>query len=252
MRSAFLRNALVLGMLSAIGPFAIDMYLPAFPAIARELQVDVSAVQMSLMSFFLAVAICQLAYGPLSDRFGRKPPLYVGLGLFILGSVGCSFAPNVETLIVFRFLQGVGSCAAMVIPRAIIRDLHTGHEAARLMATTMLVFSVSPILAPLAGSTLTAFYSWRFIFWAIAAIGLVGMAVLFFLLPETRPESAGQRGVSQAFSTYKALLKDRLFLGITFTGGFSQASFFAYLAGSSVIFIEHYGLSPSQYSMIFA
>ncbi|PVE24246.1 Bcr/CflA family drug resistance efflux transporter [Microvirga sp. KLBC 81] len=252
MRSAFLRNALVLGMLSAIGPFAIDMYLPAFPAIARELQVDVSAVQMSLMSFFLAVAVCQLAYGPLSDRFGRKPPLYAGLGLFILGSIGCSFAPNVEMLIAFRFLQGVGSCAAMVIPRAIIRDLHTGHEAARLMATTMLVFSVSPILAPLAGSTLTAFYSWRFIFWAIAAIGLVGMAVLFFLLPETRPESAGQRGIGQAFSTYKALLKDRRFLGIAFTGGFSQASFFAYLAGSSVIFIEHYGLSPSHYSMIFA
>ena len=148
MESAFLRTALVLGMLSAIGPFAIDMYLPAFPAIARELQVDVSGVQMSLMSFFLAVAICQIAYGPLSDRFGRKPPLYAGLGLFALASIGCSFAPNVETLIALRFLQGVGSCAAMVIPRAIIRDLHTGHEAARLMATSMLVFSVSPILAP--------------------------------------------------------------------------------------------------------
>ncbi|HZH10753.1 MAG TPA: multidrug effflux MFS transporter [Microvirga sp.] len=252
MRSAFLRNALVLGMLSAIGPFAIDMYLPAFPAIARELRVDVSAVQMSLMSFFVAVAVCQLAYGPLSDRFGRKPPLYGGLALFILGSIGCSFAPNVETLIAFRFLQGVGSCAAMVIPRAIIRDLHTGHEAARLMATTMLVFSVSPILAPLAGSTLAEFFSWRFIFWAIAAIGFGGMAVLFFLLPETRPEEAGQRGIGQAFATYKSLLKDRHFLGIAFTGGFSQASFFAYLAGSSVIFIEHYGLSPSHYSLIFA
>jgi len=252
MRSAFLRNALVLGMLSAIGPFAIDMYLPAFPAISRDLQVDVSAVQMSLMSFFLAVAICQLAYGPLSDRFGRKPPLYTGLGLFILGSIGCSFAPNVETLIAFRFLQGVGSCAAMVIPRAIIRDLHTGHEAARLMATTMLVFSVSPILAPLAGSTLAEFFSWRFIFWAIAAIGLGGMAVLLFLLPETRPQAAGQRGLGEAFATYKSLLKDRRFLGITFTGGFSQASFFAYLAGSSVIFIEHFGLSPSQYSLIFS
>jgi DHA1 family bicyclomycin/chloramphenicol resistance-like MFS transporter len=252
MRSAFLRNALVLGMLSAAGPFAIDMYLPAFPAIARELQVDVSAVQMSLMSFFLAVAICQLAYGPLSDRFGRKPPLYAGLSLFILGSIGCSFAPNVQALIAFRFLQGVGSCATMVIPRAIIRDLHTGHEAARLMATMMLVFSVSPILAPLAGSTLTALFSWRFIFWAIAAIGLGAMAVLLFLLPETRPADKGKQGIAQAFSAYRSLLKDRRFLGIAFTGGFSQASFFAYLAGSSVIFIEHYGLSPSHYSMIFA
>jgi DHA1 family bicyclomycin/chloramphenicol resistance-like MFS transporter len=252
MKSVFLRNALVLGMLSAVGPFAIDMYLPAFPAIARELQVDVSAVQMSLMSFFLAVAVCQIAYGPLSDRFGRKPPLYAGLGLFVLAGIGCSFAPNVETLIAFRFLQGVGSCAAMVIPRAIIRDLHTGHEAARLMATTMLVFSVSPILAPLAGSTLTAFFSWRVIFWAIAIIGLAGLAVVVFLLPETHRPNEDRRGVAQALATYRSLLKDKRFLGLAFIGGFSQASFFAYLAGSSVIFIEHFGLTPSQYSMIFA
>ena len=252
MKSAFLRNALVLGMLSAVGPFAIDMYLPSFPAIAREFQVDVSAVQMSLMSFFLAVSVCQIVYGPLSDRFGRKPPLYFGLTLFVLAGIGCSFAPNVETLIAFRFLQGVGSCAAMVIPRAIIRDLHTGHEAARLMATTMLVFSVSPILAPLAGSTLTAFFSWRVIFWAIAAIGLAGLAVVVFLLPETHKPGEERRGLGQAFATYGRLLKDRRFLGLAFIGGFSQASFFAYLAGSSVIFIEHFGLSPSVYSMIFA
>lgn len=252
MKSAFLRNALVLGMLSAVGPFAIDMYLPAFPAIARDLQVDVSAVQMSLMSFFVAVAVCQIAYGPLSDRFGRKPPLYAGLGLFALASIGCSFAQSVEALIAFRFLQGVGSCAAMVIPRAIIRDLHTGHEAARLMATTMLVFSVSPILAPLAGSTLTEFFSWRVIFWAIAAIGVGGLAVVMFLLPETHKADDAKKGVSQAFSTYRSLLKDRHFLGLAFIGGFSQASFFAYLAGSSVIFIEHFGLSPSLYSVIFA
>jgi DHA1 family bicyclomycin/chloramphenicol resistance-like MFS transporter len=252
MKSAFLRNALVLGMLSAIGPFAIDMYLPAFPAIARELQVDVSGVQMSLMSFFLAVAICQIAYGPLSDRFGRKPPLYAGLGLFALASIGCSFAPNVETLIALRFLQGVGSCAAMVIPRAIIRDLHTGHEAARLMATSMLVFSVSPILAPLAGSALTAFFSWRVIFWAIALIGIGGLAVVLFLLPETHKQDPSRGGIGQAFRTYGTLLKDKRFLGLAFIGGFSQASFFAYLAGSSVIFIEHFGMTPSAYSMIFA
>jgi DHA1 family bicyclomycin/chloramphenicol resistance-like MFS transporter len=228
------------------------MYLPAFPAIARDLQVDVSAVQMSLMSFFVAVAICQIVYGPLSDRFGRKPPLYIGLSLFILGGIGCSFSRSVEALIAFRFLQGVGSCASMVIPRAIIRDLHTGHEAARLMATTMLVFSVSPILAPLAGSTLAEFASWRIIFWAIAAIGVGGLAVLFFLLPETHKPDEGAKGIAQTFGTYRQLLKDRHFLGLAFIGGFSQASFFAYLAGSSVVFIEHFGLSPSRYSMIFA
>jgi DHA1 family bicyclomycin/chloramphenicol resistance-like MFS transporter len=252
MRSVFLRNALVLGMLSAIGPFAIDMYLPAFPAIARDLQVDVSAVQISLMSFFAAVAVCQIVYGPLSDRFGRKPPLYVGLGLFVLGGIGCSFAQSVEALIAFRFLQGVGSCASMVIPRAIIRDLHTGHEAARLISTTMLVLSVSPILAPLAGSTITEFINWRFIFWAIAAIGVGGLAVVFFLLPETHRSDDAKRGIGQTFGTYRQLLKDRHYLGVTLIGGFSQASFFSYLAGSSVVFIQHFGLTPSQYSMIFA
>lgn len=252
MKSVFLRNALVLGMLSAIGPFAIDTYLPAFPAIARDLRVDVSAVQMSLMSFFVAVALCQVVYGPVSDRVGRKPPLYFGLGLFILGAIGCSFAQSAEALIAFRFLQGVGACASMVIPRAIIRDLHTGVEAARLMATTMLVFSVSPILAPLAGSTLSELFGWRVIFWAIAVIGLGGFLVVAFLLPETREAEPGEAANARVLGTYRSLLGDRHFLGLVFIGGLGQASFFSYLAGSSVVFIEHFGLTPSGYSMVFA
>jgi DHA1 family bicyclomycin/chloramphenicol resistance-like MFS transporter len=251
-RSPFLRNALVLGILSAVGPFAIDMYLPAFPAIARDLRADVSAVQMSLTSFFGAVAVCQIIYGPLSDRFGRKPPLYVGLILFILGGIGCSFARSPEALIAFRFLQGVGACATMVIPRAVIRDLHTGVEAARLMASTMLVFSVSPLLAPLAGSTLTAFFGWRVIFDVIAAIGIGALAVVALLLPETHAPAPAGRGIGHVIATYRGLLKDRHFLGLTFIGGLSQASFFSYLAGSSVIFIEHFGFTPWGYSVIFA
>ncbi|MGO4570406.1 multidrug effflux MFS transporter [Microvirga sp. 2TAF3] len=252
MKSAFLRNALVLGMLSAIGPFAIDMYLPAFPAISRELQVDVGAVQMSLMSFFLAVAICQVIYGPISDQVGRKPPIYFGLTLFILGAIGCSFAKSAEMLIAFRFLQGVGACASMVITRAIIRDLHTGAEAARLMATTMLVFSVSPILAPLAGSMLTEFFSWRVIFWAIAGIGLIGLVIVATLLPETRVSGTSHRSIGGIARTYGNLLRDWRFLGLVFIGGLGQSSFFAYLAGSSVVFIEHFGLTPSRYSLVFA
>ncbi|KAB0268664.1 multidrug effflux MFS transporter [Microvirga brassicacearum] len=257
MKSVFLRNAIVLGILSAIGPFAIDMYLPAFPTIARDLGADIGAVQMSLMSFFLAVAMCQILYGPISDRVGRKPPIYFGLTLFIIGGIGCSFATSAEALVVLRFVQGIGACASMVITRAIIRDLHTGHEAARLMATTMLVFSISPLLAPLAGSLLTEFFSWRVIFWALALIGLGGLAVAAFLLPETRTVEArqasmGQRGVGQVARTYFSLLKDWRFLGLVFVGGLGQASFFAYLAGSSVVFIEHFGLSPSAYSLVFA
>lgn len=252
MKSSFLRNALVLGMLSAIGPFAIDMYLPAFPAIARDLHSDIGLVQMSLMSFFTAVAIFQIVYGPVSDHVGRKPPIYFGLTLFIIGGIGCSFAPNAETLIAFRFLQGVGACASMVITRAIIRDLHTGAEAARLMATSMLVFSVSPILAPLAGSALTEFFSWRVIFWAISGVGLLGLVVVATLLPETRKPSAEKATVAQVVRTYGLLLKDWHFLGLVFIGGLGQSSFFAYLAGSSVVFIEHFGLTPSQYSLVFA
>ncbi|MDF2813679.1 MAG: Bcr/CflA family drug resistance efflux transporter, partial [Microvirga sp.] len=222
------------------------MYLPAFPAIARDLGADIGAVQMSLMSFFLAVAMCQILYGPISDRVGRKPPIYFGLTLFIIGGIGCSFATSAEALVALRFVQGIGACASMVITRAIIRDLHTGHEAARLMATTMLVFSISPLLAPLAGSLLTEFFNWRVIFRALALIGLGGLAVAAFLLPETRAMEArqgsmGQRGIGQVAHTYLSLLKDWRFLGLVFVGGLGQASFFAYLAGSSVVFIEHFG-----------
>jgi MFS transporter, DHA1 family, multidrug resistance protein len=253
MTSSFLRTALVLGILSAVGPFAIDMYLPAFPTIARDLSVDVSAVQMSLMSFFVAVALCQIAYGSVSDRVGRKPPLYFGLSMFIAGAIGCSFARSAEALIGFRFLQGIGACAGMVITRAIIRDLHTGPKAARLMASTMLVFSVSPILAPLAGSTMIEIFGWRSIFWVIAAIGALALFVAVFCLSETRPKTERTtKGMSEVLAIYRGLLRDRHFLGLVFIGGLGQSSFFAYLAGSPMIFIEHYGLSPSRYSAVFA
>ena len=144
MPPTFARNAIVLGLLSAIGPFAIDMYLPALPAISADLRASTSATQATLMVFFVAFGICQIAYGPVSDMFGRKPPLYAGLGLFVAGSIGCIFCPTIGWLIGFRFIQGVGASAVMVIPRAVIRDLHTGLEATRLMALVMLVFSVSP------------------------------------------------------------------------------------------------------------
>ncbi|WP_415841992.1 MFS transporter, partial [Paracidovorax anthurii] len=159
--SPFLRMALVLGLLSAIGPFAIDMYLPALPEIGRGLGAQVGAVQWSLTVFFVSLGAGQLLYGPVSDRVGRKPPLFFGLGLFTLASVGCALATNIETLLALRFLQGLGAAAGMVVPRAVVRDLHTGHEAARLMSLLMLVFSVSPLLAPLAGSGVIALAGWR-------------------------------------------------------------------------------------------
>ena len=168
MPSTFVRNAIVLGLLTAIGPFAIDMYLPALPAISAGLNASTSATQATLMAFFVAFGICQIAYGPVSDMYGRKPPLYAGLCLFVAGSIGCLFCPTIGWLIGFRFIQGVGASAVMVIPRAVIRDLHTGLEATRLMSLVMLVFSVSPILAPLIGSALIVPFGWRAVFVAIA------------------------------------------------------------------------------------
>ena len=132
--SSFAKNAIVLGLLSAIGPFAIDMYLPALPAIAADLQASTAATQMTLMAFFMAFGVCQIVYGPVSDMVGRKPPLYFGIVIFALGSIGCGLAPSIAWLIFFRFVQGLGAAAVMVIPRAVIRDLHTGVDATRLMS----------------------------------------------------------------------------------------------------------------------
>ncbi|MET4633859.1 DHA1 family bicyclomycin/chloramphenicol resistance-like MFS transporter [Kaistia defluvii] len=253
MSSSLLRYAVVLGLLSAIGPFAIDMYLPALPAIGQDLGASTSAVQMSLMAFFISVGLGQLIYGPVADMVGRKPPLYFGLVLFALASIGCALAPNVEMLILFRFIQGLGACAGMVVPRAIVRDLHTGNEAAKLMSMLMLVFSISPILAPLAGSAVTAFASWRAIFWIVMVAAILGLVLLALALDETRPaEDRVESGVGSAIAGYWQLLRDRHFLGLVFIGAFGISSFFAYLANSSFVLIDHYGLTPTQYSLAFS
>ena len=168
MRASFAKSAIVLGLLAAVGPFAIDMYLPALPTISENLGTSTAATQMTLMVFFVAFGVCQIVYGPVSDMVGRKPPLYFGLALFALGSVGCALSPSIAWLICVPHAAGhrrVRAC--MVIPRAIIRDMHTGVEATRLMALVMLVFSVSPILAPLTGSALIVPFGWRAVFVAV-------------------------------------------------------------------------------------
>ena len=253
MSSSFRRNAIVLGLLSAVGPFAIDMYLPAFPAIADDLHTDISLVQLSLTSYFGAVALFQVIFGPVSDRIGRKAPIYFGLALYIAGAVGCALTGSIGGLIGFRFLQGIGGCAAIICTRAIVRDLHTGAEAAKLMATIMLVFSISPMLAPLAGSTLAEMAAWRAIFWIIAGIGGLAIGLTFFFLPETRPPQTRNVGpATKVIGDYWFLLKDRLFLGHVFIGALAQATFFSYLGGSSAVFQGTYGLSATEYGLFFA
>lgn len=253
MTPGLLRNAIVLGLLSAIGPFAIDMYLPALATIAVDLRAETSAVQMSLLAFFVALAIAQLFCGPLSDMVGRKIPLYGGLTLFAVGSIGSALATDIDSLVLFRLLQGVGAAAGSVIPRAIVRDLHTGVDAARLMSLLMLVFSISPILAPLSGSILIDFVGWRGVFWAILLSSLAGLVLVATTLEETRGKQARlESNISSALRGYRQLLKDRYFMGLVCIGGFGVASFFVYLANSSFVLIDHYGLTPGQYALAFS
>lgn len=252
MLSRYLKMALILGLLSAIGPFAIDMYLPALPDIGRSLGAEVGAVQLTLTAFFLSIGLGQLLYGPVSDMVGRKPPLYAGLALFTLASIGCALATDIHTLVALRFLQGLGAAAGMAIPRAIVRDLHTGAEAARLMSLLMLVFSVSPILAPLAGSGVIALTGWRGVFWVVALAAVAGMLMVRGALAETRSEAERvDSSLGSALRAYGVLLRDRHYLGLVLIGAFAMAGFFVYLAGSPFVLINHYGLSPTQYSLAF-
>jgi DHA1 family bicyclomycin/chloramphenicol resistance-like MFS transporter len=253
MTSSYAKNAIILGLLAAIGPFAIDMYLPALPTIAAGLQASTAATQMTLMAFFVAFGICQIIYGPVSDMIGRKPPLYFGLALFTVGSVGCAASVSIEWLILFRFVQGLGASAVMVIPRAIIRDLHTGIEATRLMSLVMLVLSVSPILAPVTGSALIVPFGWRAVFIAVTVVAVLGLALVAGFLPETRPAAERIRvSLSNVLGGFGLLLRDGRFLGLTFIGGLGMSSFFAFLASSSFIYIDHFGLTPTAFSIAFS
>src|SRR6185312_6437566 len=210
MTSRLFGTALVLGLLSAVGPFAIDMYLPALPGIQRGLHTDVDAAQMSLMAFFAAIAAGQVIYGPVSDMLGRKPPIYFGLCLFAVASIGCALAPDIHSLIACRFVQGLGACAGMVIPRAIVRDMHTGTE-----------------VAPLTGSLVIRLASWRGIFWVVAAAAVLGLALAVFVLKETRTNTQRvESSLRSVLVSYRTLLRDRPFLGLVFIGAFGISSFF--------------------------
>lgn len=251
--TGYMRKAIVLGLLAAVGPFAIDMYLPALPTISLALNASISATQMTLISYFIGFGLAQIVYGPLSDMFGRKPPLYIGLALFALGSVGGALSPGIEWLIFFRFIQGVGGASPMVIVRAIVRDFHTGVEATKLMSLIMLVFSVSPILAPLVGSILIVPFGWRAVFVAVSLAAGLSLALVAFALPETRPRELRIRSeFHEVITGYGRLLRDLDFMGLTFIGGLGMSSFFVFLASSAFIYIDHFGLTPMLYGFAFS
>lgn len=253
MTRAIARPALVLGLLSCISPFAIDMYLPAMPAIASDLGTSMQAMQTTITAYFLTFGVAQLIYGPWADQVGRKPPLYAGIVIFVLGTAICALAPTAGVLIAGRAVQGFGGAALMVVTRAIIRDISTGNEATRLMAAVMLVFSVSPMLAPLLGAGLLSFTSWRWIFAVLLLASAISLLLLAFAQPETLAKEDRQRfHFGDTLRAARRLLTDRGFLSLTFLGAFGMASFFVFLASAAFVYTESFGLSPTGFSLAFA
>ena len=250
--AAYYKLALVLGALTAMGPLAIDTYLPALPTIARELHTTGALVQVSLSVYFVGIAIGQAIYGPLSDRLGRKPALYFGLTLFILASCGCAVAANVEALIACRFLQALGGCAPLVIPRAIVRDHFDQRDSVRMLSVLMLVMGLAPILAPLVGGQLLVRFGWRSIFWAHAGYGSIWLLAVLGALPESLSLDRRRRQRLRAVvGVYVALLRDRAFMSHVLAGGLIFSGLLAYISGSPFVFIELFDVPAERFGLYF-
>ena len=248
-----LRSALILGLLGLVGPFAIDMYLPAMPAIATSFGAAETAVQATITAYFIAFGLGQLIYGPWADQAGRKLPIMVGLSLFIVASFGAAFAPTIEALTGWRAVQGLGGAVLMVVPRAIIRDQYTGTQATRLMAMLMLVISISPMLAPLAGSAVLALADWRVIFVTLGLLAIAAFALTLLVQPETLPPARRVRvNPANLLRGARVLLRDPIFMGLTFIGGFAMGSFFVFIAFAPFVYTGQYGLGPTGFSLAFA
>lgn len=244
---------LVLGLLVALGPFTIDLYLPALPTITDELHTTSSAVQLTLTGTLAGLAIGQLVLGPLSDSFGRRRPLLAGTLVHVLASLACVVAPDVTTLGVLRVLQGFGAAAASVVALAVVRDLFDGLRAARMISRLILVIGASPVLAPTVGGELLRWTDWRGIFVALALLGL-GVTVLAALcLPETLPPERRQRGGARGTARASAaLLRDRTFVALVLVAALVMSALFAYVAGSSFVLQDQFGLSEQMFGVVFA
>lgn len=246
-----LRLLLVLGALSAFGPLAIDFYLPSFPALARDFATDVEHVQQSLAVYFIGLALGQLIYGPLADRFGRRGPLLFGVSLFTLASAACALAPSLEWLIAARFVQALGGCAGMVVSRAVVRDLCEPVDAAKVFSQLMLVMGLAPILAPMLGGLLLELFSWRSIFISLTLFSILAGLGIALWLPETLPTQLPRAPLRGTLKRYVGLFGDHEFLAFGLSGGLAMAGMFAYIAGSPFIFIELYGIPAEHYGWLF-
>lgn len=244
---------LILGLVTALSPFSIDMYLPAFPAIAHDLHCPVSRVQLSLTSYFIGIAIGQLIYGPLLDRFGRKKPLYIGLLVYVLASLGCSVTKSVNMLIAMRLLQALGSCGGMVAARALVRDLFPVNEIAKVFSLLLLVIAVSPLLAPTVGSYVSVSLGWHAVFIILTAISVFILIASWLWLPEGRgPNTEHSLKPRPIIESFYSVFKHPQFYTYAITGGIASASQYAYLSGSSDVFIDVYHFTQHQYGWTFA
>jgi MFS transporter, DHA1 family, multidrug resistance protein len=244
---------LILGALSTISPFSIDMYLPGFPAIAEDLHTSIPVVQLSLTSYFVGIAAGQLLYGPLLDRFGRKRPLYAGLTVYIIASLACALIHSPDSLIGMRFLQAIGGCAGMVAAQTLVRDLFPVEKTAQAFSWITLVIAISPMIAPAVGAYVTTAFGWQAVFLILAALTAMILAGVYFVLPGGRPAdptlSLLPKAVVRNFAT---VIKHPQFLLYTLAGGIATAAPFAYIAGSADVFLNLYGATEQQYGWIFA
>ncbi|MFI6262831.1 multidrug effflux MFS transporter [Micromonospora sp. NPDC051006] len=242
----------LLGLLTAFGPLSLDMYLPAFPEMTRDLGADQAQIQLSLTTCLIGMALGQLVTGPLSDRWGRRRPVLAGVAAYALLSLVCAIAPNAPALAAARFAQGFAGGMGVVVARAVVRDLHSGRAAAKYFSRLTLVFGVAPVAAPGVGSLVLRFGSWRVVFVVLAVIGLLLAAAVAWRLPETLPaERRSSGGLAATARTMRSLAGDRVYLGYALTQGLAFAGLFAYISGSSFVFQDVFGVSGAVFSLIF-
>ncbi|MET0303676.1 MAG: multidrug effflux MFS transporter [Microbacteriaceae bacterium] len=243
---------IVLGALVGLGPFTIDLYLPAFPVIAEQLQTSEAAIQITLTATTIGFGLGQLLVGPLSDKVGRRLPLIIATAVHIVASLGVAAAPDITWVTVFRILQGLGAAGGGVVAMAMVRDLFGGQPLVRMLARLALVTGLAPVLAPVIGSQLLLVMDWRGVFWALAAYGLIVLLAACFFIIETLPAARrAERGHSTARERYRALFTDRIFVGVALIGGMQFSALFTYLSASSFLFQGVYGVDAQQYGLIF-
>jgi DHA1 family bicyclomycin/chloramphenicol resistance-like MFS transporter len=243
---------ILMGTLQAFAPLSIDMYLPSMPLLEKVFHASTAEVQSTLVTFFLGYALGQLLYGPVTDRFGRKPPLYFSLLLFVISSAACALAPSIRVLAIFRLAQALGACGGAVISRAMVRDLFPPGELRRIFSMLVLVVGVSPLVAPLLGGYLLIWLGWTSIFWMQALVAAACLARVHFRLPESLPPGARRTlDLDNIIAGYRQLFRDRTFVGASFVCGFSSAGMFAYIASAPFVLISLYGVPPQVFGWLF-